>query len=76
MSVVREELHRQANYLQTLESTNAKLTSELIALGERRNECGGFERAETWFGKECMCLRSRRLADENVKIGIYFNSVR
>ena len=28
MSVVREELHRQANYLRTLESTNAKLTSE------------------------------------------------
>ena len=26
MSVVREELHRQANYLRTLESMNAKLT--------------------------------------------------
>ena len=36
MSVVREELHRQANYLRTLESTNAKLTSELTVLRERQ----------------------------------------
>ena len=36
MSVVREELHRQANYLRALESTNAKLTSELIVLRERQ----------------------------------------
>lgn len=35
MNVVREELHRQANYLRTLESTNAKLTSELTVLRER-----------------------------------------
>ena len=34
MSVVREELHRQANYLRTLESMNAKLTSELTVLRE------------------------------------------
>ncbi|KAF9475572.1 MAD-domain-containing protein [Pholiota conissans] len=36
MNVVREELHRQANYLRTLESTNAKLTSELKILRERQ----------------------------------------
>jgi hypothetical protein len=36
MTVVREELHRQANYLRTLESTNAKLTSELTVLRERQ----------------------------------------
>ena len=34
MSVVREELHRQANYLRTLKSMNAKLTSELTVLRE------------------------------------------
>ena len=32
MSVVREELHRQANYLRTLDFTNAKLISELTVL--------------------------------------------
>jgi mitotic spindle assembly checkpoint protein MAD1 len=36
MGVVREELHRQANYLRTLESTNTKLTSELSVLRERQ----------------------------------------
>lgn len=36
MSVVREELHRQANYLRSLESTNVKLTSELTVLRERQ----------------------------------------
>ena len=36
MSVVREELHRQAKYLRTLESTNVKLTSELTVLRERQ----------------------------------------
>ncbi|KAJ7135484.1 spindle assembly checkpoint component Mad1 [Mycena crocata] len=35
MAVVREELHRQAAYLRTLESTNAKLTSELSVLRDR-----------------------------------------
>ncbi|KAF8208385.1 spindle assembly checkpoint component Mad1 [Mycena galopus ATCC 62051] len=34
--VVREELHRQAAYLNTLESTNAKLTSELAVLRARQ----------------------------------------
>ena len=34
MSVVREELHRQANYLRTLDFTNAKLISELTVLRE------------------------------------------
>lgn len=49
--VVREELHRQANYLRTLESTNAKMTMELNALRERhtsvevlREEKRGLER--------------------------------
>jgi mitotic spindle assembly checkpoint protein MAD1 len=36
MVVVREELHRQAAYLRTLESTNAKLTSELTVLRARQ----------------------------------------
>ncbi|KAF7342010.1 hypothetical protein MVEN_01788200 [Mycena venus] len=36
MAVVREELHRQAAYLRTLESTNAKLTSELTVLRARQ----------------------------------------
>lgn len=51
MTVVREELHRQANYLRTLESTNAKLTSEVNILRERntsvevlREEKRGLER--------------------------------
>ena len=33
--VVREELHRQAEYLRSLESTNAKATAELTILRER-----------------------------------------
>ncbi|KAF8581961.1 hypothetical protein K439DRAFT_1618637 [Ramaria rubella] len=33
--VVREELHRQAAYMRTLESQNAKLTGELLSLKER-----------------------------------------
>ncbi|KAJ7698183.1 MAD-domain-containing protein [Mycena olivaceomarginata] len=36
MVVVREELHRQAAYLRTLESTNTKLTSELTVLRARQ----------------------------------------
>ncbi|KAJ7628640.1 MAD-domain-containing protein [Roridomyces roridus] len=51
MAVVREELHRQAAYLRNLESTNAKLTSELTVLRERhtsievlREEKRGLER--------------------------------
>ncbi|TFK19223.1 hypothetical protein FA15DRAFT_648696 [Coprinopsis marcescibilis] len=35
MAVVRDELHRQASYLRTLESTNNKLTNELIYLRGR-----------------------------------------
>ncbi|KAJ6481761.1 mitotic checkpoint protein-domain-containing protein [Mycena sanguinolenta] len=35
MAVVREELHRQAEYLRKLESTNTKLTSELAVLRAR-----------------------------------------
>ncbi|KDQ58198.1 hypothetical protein JAAARDRAFT_129691 [Jaapia argillacea MUCL 33604] len=34
-AVVREELHRQANYLRTLESSNAKLNQELAVFRER-----------------------------------------
>lgn len=34
-NVVREELHRQANYLRSLESTNAKMNMELNVLRER-----------------------------------------
>ena len=45
MNVVHEELHHQANHLRTLESTNTKCSEGTP------NECG-FERAETWFGKE------------------------
>lgn len=51
MTVVREELHRQAGYLRNLESTNAKLNSELNILRERhasvdvlREEKRGLER--------------------------------
>ncbi|KAJ7120938.1 spindle assembly checkpoint component Mad1 [Mycena epipterygia] len=51
MVVVREELHRQAAYLRTLESTNTKLTSELTVLRDRhtsievlREEKRGLER--------------------------------
>ncbi|KAJ3497243.1 hypothetical protein NLJ89_g10374 [Agrocybe chaxingu] len=51
MSVVREELHRQAAYLRNLETTNAKLTVELNSLRERntsievlREEKRGLER--------------------------------
>ncbi|KAJ7507308.1 MAD-domain-containing protein [Mycena galericulata] len=51
MAVVREELHRQAGYLRTLETTNAKLTSELAILRDRhtsievlREEKRGLER--------------------------------
>ncbi|EAU81598.1 hypothetical protein CC1G_02614 [Coprinopsis cinerea okayama7 len=35
MVIIREELQRQASYLRTLESTNAKLSSELTYLRER-----------------------------------------
>ncbi|KAJ7701808.1 spindle assembly checkpoint component Mad1 [Mycena rosella] len=51
MAVVREELHRQASYLRTLEATNARLTAELAVLRERhtsievlREEKRGLER--------------------------------
>lgn len=51
MAVVREELHRQAAYHRTLESTNAKLTGELNILRDRhasvevlREEKRGLER--------------------------------
>jgi len=54
MAVVREELHRQAGYLRNLESTNAKLNSELNILRERhasvevlREEKRGLERKVT-----------------------------
>jgi hypothetical protein len=50
-SVVREELHRQADYLRALESTNAKMSMELNGLRERhasievlREEKRGLER--------------------------------
>ena len=33
--VLREELHRQANYMRTLEGTNTRLTSEVTILRER-----------------------------------------
>ena len=36
MSVVRDELHRQADYLRTLESSNAKMLAELVVLRERQ----------------------------------------
>ncbi|KAA1476387.1 hypothetical protein DENSPDRAFT_867280 [Dentipellis sp. KUC8613] len=35
-SVLREELHRQAHYLRSVEATNAKLTSEVMHLRERQ----------------------------------------
>ena len=35
--VVREELHRQAGYLRTLEAANAKMTIELNSLRERHS---------------------------------------
>ncbi|KAI0367856.1 MAD-domain-containing protein [Pilatotrama ljubarskyi] len=35
-AVVREELHRQANYMRQLESANAKMTTELNALREKQ----------------------------------------
>lgn len=51
MHVIREELHRQASYLRTLESTNTSLTAELAVLRERhasvevlREEKRGLER--------------------------------
>ncbi|KAJ6591138.1 spindle assembly checkpoint component Mad1 [Mycena vulgaris] len=51
MAVVREELHRQAAYLRTLEGTNARLGAELAVLRERhtsievlREEKRGLER--------------------------------
>lgn len=49
--MVREELHRQADYLRALESTNAKMSMELNGLRERhasievlREEKRGLER--------------------------------
>ncbi|KAF7319368.1 hypothetical protein HMN09_00274700 [Mycena chlorophos] len=35
MQIIRDELHRQAQYLSKLEATNARLTSELAVLKER-----------------------------------------
>ncbi|TFK71183.1 hypothetical protein BDN72DRAFT_818002 [Pluteus cervinus] len=36
MSVVREELHRQAKYMKKLEATNAKLQAEVLVLREKQ----------------------------------------
>lgn len=35
-SVVREELHRQANYMRQLEGANAKMNTELVILREKQ----------------------------------------
>lgn len=34
-AIIREELHRQANHLRTVEAANAKMTSELNVLRQR-----------------------------------------
>ena len=58
MSVVRDELHHQANYLWTLESTNAKLTSELTVLRERQTSVEVLREQKRCLEKRCRCPRN------------------
>ena len=60
MSVVREELHRQANYLRTLESTNAKLTSELTILRERQTSVEVLREQKRGLEKKVQVLEELR----------------
>ena len=60
MSVVREELHRQANYLRSLESTNAKLTSELTVLRERQTSIEVLKEAKRGLEKKVQVLEELR----------------
>ena len=60
MSVVREELHRQANYLRTLESTNAKLTSELTILRERQSSVEVLKEENRGLEKKMQVLEELR----------------
>jgi DNA repair exonuclease SbcCD ATPase subunit len=60
MSVVREELHRQANYLRTLESTNAKLTSELTVLRERQTSVEVLKEQKRGLEKRVQVLEELR----------------
>jgi mitotic spindle assembly checkpoint protein MAD1 len=60
MSVVREELHRQANYLRTLESTNSKLTSELKILRERHTSIEVLREEKRGLEKKVLMLEEFR----------------
>lgn len=60
MSVVRKELHRQANYLRTLESTNAKLTSELTVLRERQTSVEVLKEEKRGLEKRVQVLEELR----------------
>ncbi|KAF8808803.1 hypothetical protein BYT27DRAFT_7188276 [Phlegmacium glaucopus] len=60
MSVVREELHRQANYLRTLESTNAKLTSELTILRDRQTSVEVLREEKRGLEKKIQVLEELR----------------
>ena len=60
MSVVREELHRQANYLRSLESTNAKLTSELTVLRERQTSVEVLREQKRGLEKKVQVLEELR----------------
>jgi mitotic spindle assembly checkpoint protein MAD1 len=60
MSVVRQELHRQANYLRALESTNAKLTSELIVLRERQTSVDVLKEEKRGLEKRVQVLEELR----------------
>ena len=61
MSIVHEELHCQANYLQKLESTNVKLPNFRVDHSEKTTiKCGGFESAGRWFRRRVQVLEELR----------------
>ncbi|KAJ7293280.1 spindle assembly checkpoint component Mad1 [Mycena rebaudengoi] len=60
MAVVREELHRQASYLRTLESTNAKLMSELVVLRARHTSVEVLREEKRGLERKLMSLEQLR----------------
>lgn len=60
MGVVREELHRQANYLRTLESTNSKLTAELAILRDRHASIEVLKEEKRGLERKIMVLEELR----------------
>ena len=60
MSVVRDELHRQADYLRTLESSNAKMLAELVVLRERQTSVEVLKEQKRGLEKKVQVLEELR----------------